>query len=428
MHINLLKELILEQKALQSQRKTGIERVCLQKIETHVLSSHIIIVSGIRRCGKSTLLEQIMEKYYNNNEYYYFNFEDERLLNFTVDDFNNLYEAFLELYGERKVFFFDEIQNVNKWEAFIRRMHDAGFKIFLTGSNASMLSREIGTRLTGRHIQIMLTPFSFNEYLHFKAVYPDDKMLLTNIGRAKIKKYFNEYLIHGGLPEYLKYNDSAMIQHLYNDILYRDIAARYDIKDVRALRDLSFYLVSNIATGISYNRLASMIGLGSVNTVKSYLEYLENSYLTTFILKFDASVRKQMMNQRKVYVADNGIARLASINFFENRGPFLENLVFNELNRRYDRCFYYKTTKNKEVDFYIHDNHSVSKLIQVSDSLRNGKTRTREIGSLVEAMEECKLKTGFVLTSDEEEIITEKGKTIQVLPIYKWLINSADNI
>jgi hypothetical protein len=419
MNINILKEIILEQQDTLKKIDKGIERERLHEIQAHVKSSHIIIITGIRRCGKSTLLHQIIEKYYDNNACYYFNFEDERLLQFKVDDFNKLYEAFLDLFGERNVFFFDEIQNVDQWEMFIRRMHDAGKKIYLTGSNAAMLSREIGTRLTGRNITVKLSPFSFIEYATFKDIEIDKNTLLSTSGRVRVKKCFQDYLSHGGLPEYLKYNDIEIIKSLYNDIIYRDIAARYDIKDIKSLRNLSYYLVNNITTGISYNRLASMLGLGSVNTVKKYIEYLENSFLFSFTLKFDPSIRKQMMNQRRVYVVDNGFAKYVSINIFENRGVLLENFVFNALQRKYKTCYYYKTKSNKEVDFYIIDDQSNQYLIQVTESLQNETTRKRETMSLFNAMAECQLETGLILTKDEEEIIKGKG-LIHVMPVYKW--------
>jgi len=421
MNINSLKEIILEQYDLLKNQDKGIERQVLNKIQAHVNSSHVIIISGIRRCGKSTLFRQIIERYYNIDACYYFNFEDERLIHFTVDDFNKLYEAFQDLFGQRDVFFFDEIQNVDQWEMFIRRMHDVGKKIYLTGSNASMLSREIGTRLTGRNIIVKLSPFSFVEYAKFKKIEIHKNSLLTIPGRVKVKKCFQDYLLQGGLPEYLKYNDKEIIKSLYNDILYRDIAARYEIKDIKSLRNLSYYLVNNITTGISYNRLSKMLDTGSVNTVKKYIEYLENTFLFSFALKFDPSVRKQIMNQRKVYIADNGFAKLVSITIFENRGMLLENFVFNELQRKYERCNYYKTKKNKEVDFYIIDDQSNQLLIQVTESLQNETTRKRETISLFNAMEECHIETGLIITRDEEETIKGKEGIINVIPIYKWI-------
>jgi hypothetical protein len=378
-------------------------------------NAQIKVILGPRRSGKSVFGFLLLK----DRSFAYVNFDDENLLK--IDNYDLILASIFEVYGHVNYFFFDEIQNVDQWEMFIRRMHDSGNKIYLTGSNASMLSREIGTRLTGRNIIVKLSPFSFTEYAEFKKIEIDKNSLLTTSGRVKIKKCFQNYLSHGGLPEYLKYNDIEIIKSLYNDILYRDIAARYEIKNIKSLRNLSYYLVNNITTGISYNRLASMLSLGSVNTVKKYIEYLENCFLFSFTSKFDPSVRKQMMNQRRVYVVDNAFAKFISINIFENRGVLLENFVFNELQKKYDRCYYYKTKKNKEVDFYIIDDKSKQHLIQVTESLQNEATRKRETTSLFNAMDECHVKTGLIITKDEEEIIKSNEGIINVIPIYKWI-------
>jgi predicted AAA+ superfamily ATPase len=417
----LLKEIILEQEKDRQALDLGIKRTALDFVSKQISLPHAVVISGIRRSGKSTLLNQIINNFYEKGVYY-LNFEDERLVNFEVADFNSLYETFLELYGERKVFFFDEIQNVAKWEIFVRRMQNKGCKFFITGSNASLLSRELGTKLTGRCVSIELYPFSFPEYLSFKGYKLQKNALSYTVERAGIKKHFSEYLKHGGMPEYLKYNDSTLLKRVYEDILYRDIVARYDIRQVKALRELGLYLLSNIGGLFSYNNLSKSLGVRSMNTVKSYTDFLENSFLVSLINRFSYSLKQQFVANKKIYCIDNGLAESIAFQFSKNKGKFLENLVFLELRRRYAEIYYYKTANNLEVDFLLKSGKKVISLIQVADNLGSEKTRQREIGALSRAMDELKLKRGFILTEDAEEEIKLKGMAILVQPVYKWLL------
>lgn len=421
MQKSLLKEIILEQEKDRQAIDLGIKRIALDFVSKKISLPHAVVISGIRRCGKSTLLNQIINNFYPKGVYY-LNFEDERLVDFEVADFNSLYEVFLELYGERKVFFFDEIQNVAQWEVFVRRMQNKGHKFFITGSNASLLSRELGTKLTGRCVSIELYPFSFIEYLSFKDYKPQKDAFSYTAERARIKKHFSEYLRHGGMPEYLKYNDSTLLKRVYEDILYRDIVARYDIKQVKTLRELGLYLLSNIGTLFSYNNLAKILGVGSMNTIKSYADYLENGFLVSLVSRFSYSLKQQFVANKKIYCIDNGLAESVAFQFSKNKGKFLENLVFLELKRRYPQIYYYKTTNNLEVDFLIKNGKKDISLIQVADNLDNEKTRQREIDALTYAMDELKLKEALILTEDTEEEIKLKGKVLLVQPIYKWLL------
>lgn len=421
MHKSLLREIILEQEKNRQTVDLGIKRSALDIVLKQISLSHAVVISGIRRSGKSTLLNQIISNCYEKGVYY-LNFEDERLVDFAVTDFNNLYETFLELYGERKVFFFDEIQNVPKWEIFVRRMQDKGCKFFITGSNASLLSKELGTKLTGRCVSIELYPFSFVEFLSFKGYKLQKNALSYTAERAAIKKHFAEYLKHGGMPEYLKYKDPTLLKRVYEDILYRDIVARYDIKQVKVLRELGLYLLSNIGGLFSYNNLKKVLGVGSMNTIKSYADFLENSFLMFLINRFSYSLKQQFVANKKIYCIDNGLAESVAFQFSKNKGKFLENLVFLELKRRYPEIYYYKTANNLEVDFLVKSGRKDIALIQVADNLDSEKTKQRETGALTRAMDELKLKSALILTEDSEEEIKLNGKAIIVQPIYKWLL------
>lgn len=418
----LLKEIIIEQEERIKTRKNEkwIEREGLNQIKKYFNLQHILVISGIRRAGKSTLLCQIMSLL--NKNWYYFNFEDERLIDFEISDFNRVYEIFIELYGERKIFFFDEIQNVIGWERFIRRMYDDKFKFFITGSNGSLLSKELGTKLTGRHITYNLSPFSFNEYLLFHKYKFNKNDLYKTKKRGEIKRHFNKYLNEGGMPEYLKYKNTEALKKVYDDILYRDIAARYNIKNIKSLRELSLYLLTNISSLFSYNNLKKLFNLGSVNTIKNYVDYLENCFLFFVVPIYANSFKKQLVSPKKIYCVDNGFIDAISFKFSKNKGKLLENLVFIELKRRNKDIYYYKTKDDLEVDFLVKEKQKIKELIQVAWSLSDKKTKDREIQALFKAMAELNLKNGLILTEDEESVVKINKKIITIMPTYKWLL------
>ena len=421
MNSSLLKEVVLEQRKVLESIDLGIKRQALGELAKYIRLPHSIVISGIRRSGKSTLLAQIIHNFYKD-EGYYINFEDERLIEFSLADFNTLYEIFIELYGDKKTFFLDEIQNIPKWEIFVRRMQDRGYKFFITGSNASLLSKKLGSKLTGRYISLELYPFSFKEFLDFNDYSPGKDTFLITSERGRIKRYFSEYLKKGGMPEYLKYKDNTLLKRAYEDILYRDIVARYEIKEVKALRELGFYFLSNIGGLFSYNSIKKLLRLGSVNTVKSYADYLENSFLIFTIPRFSYSLKNQLASAKKAYCVDNGLIEAVAFQFSQNKGKFLENLVFIELKRRYREIYYYKTNNGLEIDFLIRKGKRNALLIQVTEGLGSDKVRRREVNALTSAMDELKIKDALILTEDNEEKIKVKDNTITVIPIYKWLL------
>jgi len=420
MNDELLKEIAIEQQNMLQTTPAGLERTSLQHIKQYFTLPQVVIIAGIRRAGKSTLLAQIRRSF--DEPAYYFNFEDERLLDFQVTDFNHLYEVLLELYGQRKIFFFDEIQNVAGWERFVRRMNDCGFKFFITGSNASLLSKELGTKLTGRHVSYALYPFSFQEYLLFRGCHFQKNDVRETAKRAVLKKYFLEYMKQGGMPEYLTYHNPKTVKEVYNNILYRDIIVRYGITETKSLRELSLYLLSNIGVPFSFNNLKKVLGLGSVNTVKSYIEYLENSFLFFTINLYQDSVKRQIIAPKKVYSIDPVFIDTMGFRFSDNQGRVLENMVFLELKRRGGEIYYYKNKQNGEVDFLVRQNNKQKSIMQVSWRIDNEKTKQREVQNLLLAMEELRLSDSLLLTYDTVDTIKIDNKTIIVKPIYQWLI------
>lgn len=422
MEKDVIKQILLEQEQAEKNAPIGIEREKLKLIDSLVPISHAIIISGIRRCGKSTLKRQILKKHYEN-EIYFVDFEDERFVKFTTEDFNSLYEVLIELYGLKHVFFFDEIQNIESWELFVRRIHREKNKVFITGSNASLLSSELSTRLTGRHIVVELLPFSFREYLRYhKSAYNEKSFLITQ-EKAILKKFFNEFLENGGMPEYLEHKNPLVLQNVYENIIYKDVIVRYELKEVKAMRELALNLLSNIGTPISYTNIKNNLDLGSVNTVKNYIHYLENSYLIFTLDRFSFSVSQQTLLQKKVYAIDTGLVKQIAFHFSKKQGRYLENIVYLELRRRYKEIFYYKTETGLEVDFLVREGNKVVLLIQVCESLRDPKTREREYKSLIKAMKELNCKNGLILTQEEEET-DPKFPEIDVIPIYQWLLKN----
>jgi len=381
--------------------KSSIEREKLKEVKT--LDSFAIILSGVRRCGKSTLLRQMIKKVKN---FYYFNFEDTSAVSFELADFQTLNEVFKEEYGESDYYFLDEVQNVPKWELFVRSMLDKGKYFVITGSNASLLSKELGTRLTGRHLDYELFPFSFNEFLKLK-----DKT-------ASIES-FQEYFIKGGFPQYLKNESSETLKDLFSDIINRDISARHKIRNLKSLKEMAVYLITNVGKEFSYNSLKKTFNLGSVNSAISFISFFEDSYMLFTVPKFDYSYKKQIINPKKVYSIDNGFSNINSASFSEDKGRMQENMAFLNLRRKYKEIFYFQ--EEGECDFVIKEREKIIQAIQVCYHLTE-QNKDRELDGLFEALNKFKLNEGLILTYNQDDHFEIKGKKIKVMPVWKWLL------
>ena len=373
------------------------------------------MITGVRRCGKSTLLRQIAKKY---EEYNYINFEDERLLEFTYKDFNLLLEVFLELHPKAKTFFFDEIQNIIGWEKFARRLFTEEYKIYITGSSANLLSSEIATSLTGRNIRIELYPFSFKEYLKYNN--QEIKEIYTTKERATISRYLEEYLKFGGFPEIIQSKDFEELNQIYQDIIIKDLLVRLKIRDSKDFRELSLYLLSNISKKISYNNLKNLLRFSNTSKVKNYVDALREAYLFFSIKKYDHSIKKQIRNDKKIYCIDQGIINATGFKFSKEEGRIIENTVFLELKRR-NQQIYYEEEKT-ECDFLIKEGTKITQAIQVTTNLIEEKTKQREIKGLLEAINKYDLAEGTIITKNSEEIITKEDKKIKIIPLWKFLI------
>lgn len=393
-----INEVAESQKSNLTQRKSGLQRDLLHSIPE--LSSHALIISGIRRCGKSTLLHQLLESKYKGA--FYLNFEDPRLYEFQLNDFSRIDEIVKESNSE--VLFFDEIQNINGWETYVRQKLDEGYKVVITGSNASLLSRELGTKLTGRHITKELFPFSWPEYLRF---------VKKNSSESSLKAYMNT----GGFPEYVKTGNNDILHQLFEDILIRDIAVRYGVRDTKSLQRLALYLISNVGKLVTANRVKSLIGISATSTVMEYFSHLEQSWLFQFIPKFSYSVRKQMINPRKVYAIDTGLVTVNSKSFTSDYGPLFENMVYLFLRRRFKEINYF--SEEGECDFIAFRKAKPLEIMQVCYELTPDNL-DRELNGLFEALTFFDIKKGHIITLNQSDRFERDGKIAEVVSCYDY--------
>jgi|SRR3989344_4733932 len=398
-----IKNVIISQREFLDSSEQGTLRE--KSKEINIEESFALIVTGIRRCGKSTLLNQLLKK---QKKGYYLNLEDPRLGGFDFLDFNKVKLIMEEIYGKGGVYFFDEIQTIPKWEKFVRYLVDKKEKVILTGSNASILSRELGTKLTGRHLSIELFPFSFKEFLNLKKQEPSISS-------------FEEYLIKGGFPEYIKKENPEVLHELLSDIVMKDIAARFGIKNTTILNKIVIYLISNTGKEFSYNSIKKMFEIKSVKSVIDYISFFENAYLVFTVPRFSYSYKQQQVNPKKVYSIDNGFSSNNSASFSKDYGKMLENLVFLNFRKKYKNIFYFQ--EKNECDFIIKEKDKITQVIQVCFDL-NEDNKDREINGVMEAMDKFNLKDGLILTYNQEDEFKIKDKKIKVLPAWRWLVLS----
>jgi len=427
---NKLKELLIEyKKSFLASRTDLIRREVQDNIEKFIKFKEVIMITGTRRGGKSSLMklicDDLIKKYkVPPSNILYLNFEDERFIEFNTGDFAQIYELYLQINKPtgRQYFFLDEIQNVAGWERWVNRLYEnENIKIFITGSNASLLRSEISTALTGRNRVITNFPFSFREFMVFRDYRLEENDFYQTEKRAIIKSFFQEYLKLGGYPEIAKINDPTLLEQYFKDVIYRDILPRYSIKKIKEIRELCLFLASNLGSIHSYNKLLSLIGVKSINTVKSYLEILEEVFLFFQINLFDYSIKRQIYNPSKIYIIDTALGNSVSFKFSENIGHIYENLVFLELKRRNKEIYYWKSKKGKEVDFLIKRGLDIEEAIQVSYNLNDKKTLDREIESLLMAKDGFRIKYLTIITEDED-MEKEIGNTkIKIIPLWKWL-------
>lgn len=417
MEKNKLKEVLQDQQVLFDNLNDLIEREV--SLDSYMKGNEIVIITGIRRCGKSSLLKIISKKL--KEKCIYINFDDIRLTDFKVENFEDIEEIVSEIYGIKTnvIYLLDEIQNVPSWERWVNNLYAKKTKVFVTGSNSSLLSSEISTFLTGRNKVIKLYPFSFREFLLVKKIKLDYQ---TTDERRAISQAFNDYFEKGGFPLVIINDDLSLSKQYFEDILNKDIIKRYNLKKVKELNDLILYLFSNVSKTYSYSTLKQVSSIKSLSMINNYIEYLKNVFVASTINKFDYSIKKQKVSSSKFYVLDNSFLKTVAFNFSENAGKRLENLVFIELVRRGNEVYYH--AKKNECDFIIKEGLKITKSIQVCLILDNAVTKKREIDGLIEALKEYQLKEGLILTLDKEEELVVENKKIIIKPVWKWLLEN----
>ena len=416
---NILKSVVLG-------NQYEIEKIELVERNIIIDEYERLVLVGIRRAGKSFLLYQKikdnLKKGIGWDEMLYINFEDERLSDFNNLDFDLLLELHFEIYAKRPMLFLDEIQNIAGWEKFARRVADQKYKVFITGSNAYMLSNEIQTTLGGRFIVKEVFPFSFGEYLKFNEMSYSENDLFVTEKRAAIKNKFSEYFSSGGFPESLSVSYKRdYINGIYQKIFLGDIAARYSINNYHALNTVIRKLAESVKQPMSFNRIANIVSSTgvkfSVNSAIKYMEYIENAWLVLSVDNIAGKIVDKMTN-KKYYFADNGILNLF---LTDSKTTLLENIVAVNLLRKYgrrDNVYFYHN--NIEIDFYVDD---LQQAYQVSFSIADKDTRHREVTALKKIHKVLPVKKCFIITYDEEETIIEDNIVINVVPIWKWLLN-----
>ncbi len=368
-----------------------------RKLSVPLGSSRIIIVSGVRRCGKSVLIRQL---FMESNNALYINFEDPRLVGFELEDFTRLEVLMVE--KGKSILLLDEVQIIPNWEIYARMANEKGTALFITGSNASMLSRELGTKLTGRYSQFELFPFSYLEFLEFLNL---DQNLES----------FDGYFELGGFPEYVAEKVGDYLGTLLRDILTRDIAVRKNINNEQQLIRLAVFLMSNVGKELSYNKLSNLLEFKSVRTVIDYCDFMQESYLMEFIPLYSTSIKKQIANPKKVYSIDPAFAKGNSLSFGQDLCRRLENFVYLQLRRRYKNIYYYKNQQS-ECDFLVKDREAVRLAVQVCWEV-NSENIDREIRGIKAALEETEALEGVIITYDQEDRING----IALIPAWKWL-------
>jgi predicted AAA+ superfamily ATPase len=432
--IELLKEMILD--AQSGNLFVGTSR----HLNVRNVKNKATVIIGVRRSGKSTLLNQIANKWLSEGvdkeNLLYINFFDDRLSKLHSLGLDIVIQAYYSLYPYKKnqeaiYCFFDEIQIIPGWEAFVDRiLRTENVVVYISGSSAQMLSKEIATQMRGRALSWELFPFSFREFTAHLKIRNDPPF--NSQQRLFIENAFRDYCDCGGFPEVTGLEKSLRIkvhQEYFNSILFRDLIERHDISHPRALVDLAKNLLENIASMYTINSLTGFLKSLGYNvpksTVSEYLKWFEDAYFLFTVRLFDASFRRSNANPKKIYCVDHALIRSVSSGILLNSGHILENIIFLALRRSSPDIFYYKTKGNLEVDFVFKNPDGNLMLVQVCESLVNATTRQREINALETAMAELNLTKGFIITRNETESLAIKSGTIEIIPAWRALLETA---
>ncbi len=407
--------------------------LCLRYLKVNVITS----VVGVRRSGKSYVLRQTAQRLIENNKdkknILMINFEDRRFTDFYQEILDEIYNLYLETIKPDKTpfIFLDEVQNIPNWERWVRTMHELGkAKIIVSGSSAKLLSGELATVLTGRHLDIFIFPLDLKEVLDFKGIRINDKLDLIS-KKTELKIILNEYIEFGGFPEVVLSSEKKQLLLTYfDDIITKDIEKRYNIRETKKFRSLTRLYLTYISNTITFNSLSKNLEL-STATIEKFSQYLEEVNLIFFLKRFSFKIKEQEKAARKIYSIDCGIPNAVGFQFSANIGRIAENIVAIELKKKEKlnsniELYYWQDVKGKEVDFVIKNKTQIEQLVQVCWNINDNKTKHREIYSLLKASQELKCKNLLIITEDYEgeethEWFGMKGK-IKFISLLNWLL------
>ena len=422
----MLKDIVSNQKLQKEQLLTlsYVNRTKEPFAKKWLDSNLIKVVLGPRRAGKSVFSLILLK----DRPFMYFNFDDEVLLSAGGIATDELMKELHAAYGQVKTVLFDEIQNLPNWELFVNRLHREGYNLVLTGSNAHLLSKELATHLTGRHMPIEMLPFDFNEFLRAKKFQINEEYSALSQQRGELLNLMENYLVNGGFPEVALNNvdPKDYLEVLFDALVFKDVVKRHRVRFSTQIGNLGTHLINNFANLYTVRKILEILNLKSASTTEKYIKYLEEAYLIFSLLRYSPKSIQRIKSPRKVYAVDNGFISAKAIQHSPDKGKLMENLVFTELIKRGAKpnkdLFYYKTRNDREVDFVVKNGTDVTELIQVCYESINPDVEQRETKSLVEASNELKVKKLTVLTWDEKRAVEKDGMTIHFKPLWEWLL------
>lgn len=410
-------------KLLISEYQSYVSGVELIPRDVELVDGLNYVFVGLRHAGKSYLMfqriAQLVEQGHKKEEILYFNFEDDRIDSLEVKDLDLIKTCYEEMYDSRPIFFLDEIQLVDRWEKFARRLADQKYQVYITGSNAKMLSSEIATTLGGRYMIYEVYPYSLKEYLKASGIDILEKNAMFVFGK-QIVKLTNTYFQHGGLPETVGMKETrSWMSNLFSKIFFGDLVARYRIRNDYALRVMIRKMAESVKQPLSYNRIASIVSSTgkklSTDAAIDYIGYMTDTWL---ILPYENLYGKlqDKESNRKYYFTDNGLLHLFLV---DANTSLLENIVAVTLRRKYGDGSYFWNSKNAEVDFVVPEEKLA---VQVSYSMTDANTSKREIDGLIKLHSIQPISTMIVVTMEEENIVEKDGFHIELVPLWKWLL------
>lgn len=414
--------------------KTGIPRpIYLDRLNAALATRQVIVITGPRRSGKSFIMRQMIQNLTARGvpvqNTVMINFEDPRLGPLDVASLQRIYDTYLEYLNPTDTphIFLDEVQEVEGWEKWVRTLQELGkAHLIISGSNAKLLSRDLSTLLTGRHVDVTVFPLSFPEYLEFRGLKPNE-LLPTAEEAIRASRLLREYMESGGFPEVtLSEEKKQILIQYYDDIVNKDLIRRFKIRKSEQMKNLSRFFLSHAASSITFNSCAKFLNL-SVDTVEKFSGYLQDAYLFFLVKRYSHKFKEQEKSPRKLYCVDNGLSNVVGFHVSQDRGHLLEQTVFQELMRRRlnnpdVQIFYWKDNEQKEADFLVKEGLKITQIIQSCANPADPMTRKRELYALTKAMDEFSLKEGLIITLDLTATEMEGDKTIRYIPIMQWLM------